>query len=179
MNSPAAFTASYSDWKLIRTRKVVQIVLEVPVEAAGQAYDVLGGMPNSGAEIWCAIARLQGRKESEAHQRATDDSRSTPARHDRSPASVSPGPMRAKFSDKLYAQQAGILCNDPKFIRFLCERFDYTKIEAGEPAAVVIRDYCDVQSRSEIRPGTDAGTRWELLLSAYRVWDLAPACGAA
>ena len=37
----AAFRASYSDWKLIKTRSVVQIVFEVPLEAADEAYQVL------------------------------------------------------------------------------------------------------------------------------------------
>jgi hypothetical protein len=58
MSEPAAFSASYADWKVIKTRRVVQIVLEVPLEAAGHAYNVLGGMPNFGGEEWFAVARL-------------------------------------------------------------------------------------------------------------------------
>ena len=53
-----AFQATYSDFKLVKTRKVVQIVLEVPLEAAGHAYNVLGGMPTFGNEQWFAVARL-------------------------------------------------------------------------------------------------------------------------
>lgn len=59
MDKPAAFTASYSDWKLIKTRGVVQIVLEVPLKAADHAYNVLGGMPDFGNERWVAVAQLQ------------------------------------------------------------------------------------------------------------------------
>jgi hypothetical protein len=59
MEKPAAFSASYSDWKVIKGRKVIQIIFEVPMEAAGHAYNVLGGMPNFGADEWFAIARLQ------------------------------------------------------------------------------------------------------------------------
>lgn len=58
MTEPAAFSANYADWKVIKTRRVVQIVLEVPLEAAGHAYNVLGGMPNFGSEDWFAVARL-------------------------------------------------------------------------------------------------------------------------
>lgn len=58
MSAPAAFQATYSDWKLIRSRKVVQICLEVPIEAAGQAYNALGGMPNPASEVWVGVARL-------------------------------------------------------------------------------------------------------------------------
>lgn len=58
MSEPAAFSASYSDWRIVKGRKVVQIIFEVPIEAAGHAYNVLGGMPNFGSEDWFAIARL-------------------------------------------------------------------------------------------------------------------------
>jgi len=59
MENPAAFSASYSDWKVIKGRKVVQIVLEVPLEAAHHAYNVLGGMPKFGSEEWFAVARMK------------------------------------------------------------------------------------------------------------------------
>ena len=62
MSEPAAFTASYSDLKVIRGRKVVQFVFEVPIEAAGHAMNVLGGMPNPMSETWFAIARMTGAK---------------------------------------------------------------------------------------------------------------------
>lgn len=62
---PAAFSAAYSDWKLVRTRSTVQIVFEVPVEAAGHAYQVLGGMPAQDKSLYFAIARLDPSKVAE------------------------------------------------------------------------------------------------------------------
>jgi len=59
MDKPAAFSATYSDLKLIKTRKVVQFVFEVPLEAAEHAMNVLGGMPSPMTESWFAIARLE------------------------------------------------------------------------------------------------------------------------
>lgn len=59
MSEPAAFSATYSDLKVIRGRKVVQFIFEVPIEAAGHAYNVLGGMPSPMDEKWFAIARLK------------------------------------------------------------------------------------------------------------------------
>ena len=59
MTTPAAFSASYSDWRIVKGRKVVQIVLEVPLEAAHHAYNVLGGMPSLGSEQWFAVARMK------------------------------------------------------------------------------------------------------------------------
>lgn len=58
-DKPAAFSASYSDWKVVKTRRVVQIVFEVPLDAAGHAYNVLEGMPKFGSEQWFAIARMK------------------------------------------------------------------------------------------------------------------------
>lgn len=62
-DNPAAFSASYSDWRVVKGRKVIQIIFEIPIEAAGHAYNVLNGMPTFGAETWFAIARMQKPKE--------------------------------------------------------------------------------------------------------------------
>ena len=65
MTQAAAFQGNYSDWKLIRTRGVVQVVIEVPIEHSGLAYDVLGGMPQPGDEIQVAVARINSRAAAE------------------------------------------------------------------------------------------------------------------
>ena len=59
MTDQPAFSATYSNWRVIQGRKVIQIVFEVPLEAERHAYNVLGGMPNNGKENWFAIARLK------------------------------------------------------------------------------------------------------------------------
>jgi hypothetical protein len=59
MSEPAAFTATYSDLKVVRTRQVVQFIFEVPIEAADHACNVLGGMPSPMDERWFAIARME------------------------------------------------------------------------------------------------------------------------
>lgn len=55
----AVFAACYADWRLIKGRKVVQIVLELPIEKSDQAYRVLGGMPDPGTSAWFAVAALE------------------------------------------------------------------------------------------------------------------------
>lgn len=59
MENPAAFGAEYSDFKLIKTRGVIQICFEVPLEKADHAYQVLGGMPDASKSAWFGIAKLQ------------------------------------------------------------------------------------------------------------------------
>lgn len=166
---PAAFQATYSDWKLIRSRKVVQIVLEVPVERAGHAYDVLGGMPNPAAETWCAVARLDA-------QRPTEDTTAAATAHAQQPApkaQPTPSPARALRN---HAQQAGIMCSRPTFWKFAQER-GHPEVVDSETAADYVRMYCGVNSRSEIKNGTRAEQRWFLMVSAFDVWQRAPQCG--
>lgn len=175
-DEPAAFRCTYSDWKLIRTRKIVQLVFEVAVEQADVAYRVLGGMPNSAAEIWCAIARLDPaavKQESEVVPNTPPIS----GRIDTSPASGPDIPARARKPvdpDKRLAQRAGILCSDRAFHRFIAEHYGFVfstdADEDNERAAQFVRQRCQVDSRANIRPHTEAATRFDLLESAFICW---------
>lgn len=159
---PVAFVGAYADWKLIKTRSVIQIVLEVPVEQADRAYQVLGGMPAPGAETWCAIARLVN--DSSKPSIAVDPERMQPDR----PHS----PRKPVAADKKLAQQAGICCNDPVFWRFLTEVYTYAP--ASEPdAAEAVRDLCGIGSRKELIPGSPAASQWMKIESRFTAWKLA------
>lgn len=59
MDKPAAFGAEYVGWQLVKTRRAVQIVFEVPLEAADHAYQIMGGMPDNDKSVWFAIAKMQ------------------------------------------------------------------------------------------------------------------------
>ena len=65
MTDQPAFSATYSNWRVIQGRKVIQIVFEVPLEAEPHAYNVLGGMPDNSKEKWFAIARLKEKPKNE------------------------------------------------------------------------------------------------------------------
>ena len=72
------------------------------------------------------------------------------------------------------AQQAGILCDDPAFIKFLREtERDAWRISNGD-APSIVRNHCLVKSRGEILPGTTAERAWKELVSDYRAWMKAP-----
>lgn len=58
MMSAAAFQACYSDLRLIKGRKVLALVFEVPLEHSSSVLDILGGVPDPSKSVWCAIARL-------------------------------------------------------------------------------------------------------------------------
>lgn len=162
----AAFAATYSDWRVIKGRKVVQVVFELPLEKADEAYSVLGGMPNPAAEVWCGIARLQ---EPGAAVSARDVA---PNREDAADKVASPSsrPKRA-WGDLSPAQQAGLLCGDPMFQQFLCGLGNASHPGRDE-AAEAVRRICRVRSRAEI---TTDNIEWRNLVADFRAWERTPA----
>lgn len=163
----AALAACYSDWKLVKTRSVVQIIFEIPLEAEGDAHDILGGMPQPGKEVWCAIARLKNGKDGEAHVNST-------SAIDTAPASVD-APVRARkpvASEKRFAQQAGICCADPVFQTFLYEH-DMVIEKSEDCAVTAVYLICGVASRKDIVPGSAAATAWDQLYSKFTAWRIA------
>ena len=179
MNKPAAaFQAVFSDWKLIRTRKIVQLVFEVPVEMADQAYQVLGGMPDPGKSVWCAVARLEVQPSSDVveadkaafHKYLTEQ-------HER---------RKRSWDELSAAEQAGIRCAEPAFHKFLREHHQITwrhqatmaNYEGNDDklAAAVVRHICNVSTRAAINPANlMAMAAWDELDRDYRVWMMVPA----
>ena len=159
-----AIRATYADWKLIKTRARVQIVFEVPVEQADDAYQLLGGMPVAANEVWCGIARLD--KSKAADQPRPDQSVGVPAGAKYIPTSEGP----RKFETLPYATQAGIRCNDAVYRAFLREMCAQSAFQPDE-AATAIRELCEVESRADIRPGTDAEKKWRELEGWFAAWQ--------
>lgn len=164
MTDAAVFQAHYSDWKLIRTRGCVQVVFEIPLEAADQAYQSLGGMPDPGKERWFAIARLESGAFSPPDREAGD--------HPIAPSSAS-RPRKPIDPEKRLAQQAGIACADPVFQQFLLEH-DMIPEKSEEQATLAVRLICGVQSRAEIIPGSKSADKWDRLYGQFLAWREAP-----
>ena len=57
-DSNRVIQGTYADFKLVKTRSVVQMVIEVPIEQANTLVDMFG-IPNAGTESWVAVAALQ------------------------------------------------------------------------------------------------------------------------
>src|SRR5574337_382135 len=163
----AAFKATYSDFRLIKGRKVVQFVFELPIEQADVALKVVGGMPNPAAEVWCGIARLDTTKINEGDA-------PVPAPLTAEITTSASATRRGESSPvNRLAQRAGILCNDPLFHRYLERRLsDDVKGPTvnTEFAAGYVRKFCKVKSRADIKPNTEASTRLDLLESAFTCW---------
>lgn len=189
----AAFTATFADWKLVKTRGVVQLVFEVPVEKADAAYNVLGGMPDAAQERWFAIARLTeqaarnepvpaSRNPVPASASLQSSNRGLCFRGDagadrEAAASPSDGPASRPFTELKYSQQAGILCSDPAFHQFL-EMYspddwrDYASLPDPKfRAKLCVRRLCGVDSRADILPDTPAAAHWQQIVQSYRGWS--------
>jgi hypothetical protein len=151
MTARTAFKATYSDWKLVKTRQVVQIVFEVPLAEADAAYELLGGMPAPASERWFGIAALAPKPE----PRPVPDKPLAGAKRD--------------WSDLQPQQQAGIRCNEPAFIAFLKEERPDDWHEAQD-AAECVRLICGVQSRVELGINPKAGVTWSKLERQYQAW---------
>jgi hypothetical protein len=74
------------------------------------------------------------------------------------------------FHDMSLAQQAGMLCSDEVFQKFMFE----TGGTKPENIADTVRGLCGVKSRSDIKPGTEAARRWFDIVSDYRAWQHEP-----
>lgn len=175
MTEAAAFQATYSDFRLVRSRKVVQFVFEVPLEAANYACDVLGGMPNPAAETWCAIARLDLKKASgPLFDGEGRPGPSTLAVNSEASPSASrrgePSPRKPVAAERRLAQRAGILCSEIPFRKFLEVELPGRIILTEDEAATAVREICHVASRSEIVIGTEEGHLFEQLLGRYEGW---------
>lgn len=88
----AAIAGSYSDFKLVKSRSVAQIVVEVPIEKAEEFLKVFG-VPQPGAERPVALALMNVQKE--------------------------PEKPKQSWESMSYAQRSGILRNDKRFQEWL------------------------------------------------------------
>ena len=163
----AAFQATYSDWRVIKGRKVIQIVFELPIETADQAYQVLGGMPNMVSEIWCGIARLEQPVSRQSPPAAVE--RPEPVRP---PDSVPAEPARANkerrsFGELTPTTQAGIICGERAFRLFLAEQHPEVWTITNRDPAAAVREICKVDSRADIKPDN---ALWSALVLQYRLW---------
>lgn len=102
---------------------------------------------------------------------------------DTAPRSPTPAGGAHKSWDELSPQQqAGILCNEPPFYSYIYNNCCHPSIHQSvddastmqEAAAIIVREYCGVGSRKDIRRGHVSGVHWDDLVSRYRAWQREP-----
>lgn len=155
MSKPAALQGSYADLKTVKTRSVVQMIIEFPIERGADVVAMFG-FPQPGQEVPVAVARLNVAPQIEH---------------------ATPAAEKKKWSELPPAQQAAIRCGEVAFRRFLAETGGYPGVAVldADMAADEVRERCRVRSRSDIRPGTDAAVAWAALDSQFQNWMRVPA----
>lgn len=153
MKQPAAFRGTYSDWKLVKTRGVIQVVFEIPLADADAAYDVLGGMPDGAKERWFGIAALAAQGQSQ------------------------PDPERRDWRDVQPSAQAAMRCDQPPFWAFLREEHKQ-RVSNKDDAATAVRKICGVNSRAHFNENHVARVAWHQLDSQFQAWQAKERVGA-
>lgn len=149
MSKSSPIQATFSDFKLIKSRKTAQLILEVPLEQADDALRALGGLPQMASERWCAIVLL-----------------------DLSKASAAPKERR-RMNELPIVQQAGILCSDKAFWTFLSERHHWKPADQ-EDAATWLREHCEIASRRELETAPNAAAKFRELQGEFDMWKRVP-----
>jgi hypothetical protein len=149
MPAPAAISGTFSDLKTVKSRSVVQLVIEVPIEQGAAVIEAFG-FPQPGAEIHVAVARLVAASTTIEHQ----------------PKDEKP---RRKFSDMPRWQQSGIRCNEPAFWKWLIDRHNFG-VDTPQEAAEAVREICGVFSRAELDSQPTAGERWDRMEAEFDIW---------
>jgi len=80
-------------------------------------------------------------------------------------------PVRQRFDDMAPAQQAGILCNDPRFQKFAAQQAGYPGRSFNTSAAAhFLRMECGVNSRRDLNSDQSAKTRFQILRTEFDAW---------
>jgi len=156
----AAIRAAFADWRPVKSRSVLQLVLEVPIEQTKAVLDTLGA-PIPGTEKWVGVALLNppgATDEGAAKGSAAADHPYPPERS----ASAPGGPKRQRTLPEL----VGMRCADRRFQNWLFAKGSIEQPEKEETAAYV-RLWCGVNSRREIAFGSPAEYVWRSLENAY------------
>ena len=119
---------TYADFKLVKTRGVVQMVIEIPVGEAAENFMEMFGLPNPNEEVWVAVAELN---------------RETVGRNEEAVAAI---------------RSAGMLCNNKNFGAWLKASRGMTEVvpEKAESVAIALRAMIGVKSRTELENNPDA-----------------------
>ncbi len=156
-----AVLGTFSEVKILKTRSVLQIIVEVPIENADEALKVLGGVPQPGTERWVGVALApKGRKGLVDSNFAT-------------PKLAAEARDRRPFNSLPLKTQAGIRCSDEQFRNYVSDRLSVGIQQAiinDEAAAHQVRIWCGVTSRSELDTNDLAAQKWRKLEEEFQAY---------
>lgn len=78
----------------------------------------------------------------------------------------------SKWEDLGPVKQAGVLCGDETFRRFLAEKV--APCDGLDAAVKIVRGLCNVESRAELATNASAASTWRRIVGEYRAWQREP-----
>jgi hypothetical protein len=169
MTDLAAIAGTYADLRQVKSRGVWQLVVEIPAEHAERLVEMFG-LPRQDEPQWLGVIRLNSSPRALIPGSGLDLPSSDGVSVVPDGSRVAPKPMRADEpalgETKTYtlANRIGMTCNNPAFREWL---YRAEGIGGDGDVAYYVRLYCNVKSRAEILPGTDAAARWSVLETQY------------
>jgi hypothetical protein len=185
-----AILATFSEVKIIKTRSVMQIVCEIPIDQADEALRILGGIPQPAEERWVGIALSKPERKAITANDAQSllDHKLTPGEVERlmpkerehleNPEfgaaqkeinkrirneADTVAKQRRPFETLPLSQQAAIRSTDRAF-------WEWLGISGEVQAAEYIRKHCGVGSRAEINTADKSGSRWLEIESQFKAY---------
>ncbi len=144
MTTPAAIQGTFADLKTVKTRSVVQMIIEVPIEQGKQVVDAFG-FPQPGSEIPVAVARLN----------PTAAKQEKPARK--------PAATRA--------EKARRMCGVEQFQGFVFQRAPNAVRDgrggAYQTASDGVKEICGVVTKADLDVLPVPMKRWDALFAEY------------
>lgn len=150
------FAGLYADFRLIKGRKVVQVVIEIPVEGSNAALEALGGVPRPDKEVWLGLVQVTKAAAVKSAAAMTQDE----------PDAVDPDKQR-KWDTLKPAQQAGIMCTDPTFWDFLKSK-GWSPVSSAQEAAHIMRQLLRLKTRADIQVDDPAWLNLKSQFEYYR-----------
>lgn len=136
MSAPAAIRATFAQYAMVKTRGVLVLHMEIPLEQQAEVFAALG-YPIPGNEVWVGIARLVAAPQNpEGHCAPI-----APEGHPKHPDFVASQRGKAAYANGTSGEKArvraGLLPKDARFQAWVCQF-------AGFPTdgAQFIRDRC-------------------------------------
>ena len=163
MSDAAIIKAEYVEWKMVKTRKALQLIFEVALEDQERVMGALG-IPLPDRSTHVAIARLDphalaAQAEPAQIEHANDDLEDEPGKP--------PRPL---------SQIAGMLCSIGAFQQFIREESEgWDHRPTSDEAAEWLRANCGIKSRTELNTYAVAAQLFEMIRGQYEAWMRVPA----
>lgn len=138
-----AISATFSDFRIVKGRKVAQLIFETPLEAADDALSKLGGLPRPDAERWVGIAPLVGKPKAE-----------------QKPEAPAPEPEKAAHASSKPSIDAFWMCRRRDFQEWL-------GVTSESAADERIKEILRIQSKTQLDADGGAAIHWRDLLDRF------------